>query len=193
MNCRLLFEQRPVDQEICKVLQEYPEVDQLRWEQESATIHSPSPVRDEEVLCRHVVDPAHYDGVTGTIKPTFFSDASSRGASCHRLAYTSEARIHKLALARVSVHNVMVGAADHRQAIGYAMIRAAAVREIHVATGGRRGAAIYDTAKADDVSHADICQLVSGKWDGKSVRAQLWQLAKDALVRFGAPPHKDSD
>jgi hypothetical protein len=44
--------------------------------------------------------------------------------------------------------------------------------------------AVYDTAKSNDPSHADICQLVKTKEMEKSVRVQLYWLAKDRLVLF---------
>lgn len=188
MDCRQFFEQHAETSEVCKALQAQPEADQLAWEHQKASLHSPAPVDDEELLCRQVVDPTHYDSVSGSIKPTFFDDASSRGASCHRLGYTSEAKIHQMTLARVQAHNAAAGAAVQRQAIGYAVMSASSMRNVRISPTGRRGVGIYDTAKADDQSHADVCQLASGKQDGKSVRAQLWELAKVSLTRFKQPP-----
>jgi hypothetical protein len=188
MDCRQFFEQHAQTSEVCKALQMQAEADQLAWERQKASPHSPAPVDDEEFLCRQVVDPTHYDCVSGSIKPTFFDDASSRGASCHRLSYTSDSLVHQMTLARVHAYNTTVSAAVERQAIGYAVMSAASIRSIRASSTGRRGVGIYDTAKPDDPSHADVCQLVSGKQDGKSIRAQLWELAKGGLKRFDAPP-----
>lgn len=187
MDCGQFFAQHADDSQVCKALQIRPEAEQVGWEQQTASPHSPGPVHNSEALCRQVVDPTHYDSVTGDITPTFFNDASSRGASCHRLAHTSEEKIFEMTLARIATHSDATDPQASKKAIGYAVMQASDVRNIKT-SAGRRGAGIYDTAKVDDRSHADICQLVSGKQDGKSVRAQLWELAKGALVRFKDEP-----
>jgi len=171
------------------VLQQHAELTQVACELESASVHSPSPVQNIEVLVRQVVDPTHFDHVTGTIKPTFFDDAANIGASCHRVQYTTETQIRQMTERRVALANQNPPKTGLRSAIGYASVSAIDVRSITTAGNpSRRGAAIYDTAKSDDISHADICQLVSGRQEGRSVRAQLWELAKDRLVIFSSLP-----
>lgn len=141
------------------------------------------------MLARQVVDPTHFDHVTGTIKPTFFDDAASIGASCHRVQYADDSQIRQMTEERVAQSNLNPPKTGLRSAIGYACISVARVRSIKPeGNPNRRGVAVYDTAKPDDISHADICQLVSGRQEGKSVRAQLWMLTKDRLVRFSALP-----
>lgn len=188
MTCREFFEAHKGNLEVCKALQNVSLDEQLAWEGEQASSHSAGPVQDDETLCRQVVDPTHFDSVTGTIKPTFFDDAANKGASCHRLQHTSPAHIQAMADSRVEASNANPPASGPKQAIGYATVAASEVRKITVAEpAGRRGAAVYDTGQSDDPSHADVCQIVGGRQQGKSVRAQLWQLAKDRLVRFDSP------
>lgn len=190
MNCCEFFSSIPEGQKPCKVLQTKTEDEQVAWESQVASAHSPGPVCTQEILARQVVDPTHFDNVTGTIKPTFFDDASSIGASCHRLSHTTPEAIQEITTARVSVANQNPPPSGLRQAIGYASISVEEVRAIQSEIGNgqsRRGAGVYDTAKHDDASHADICQLVSGTQKGKSIRAQLWRQAKDKLVRFSVP------
>jgi hypothetical protein len=143
------------------------------------------------MLCRQVLDPTHFDQVSGTIKPTFFDDASDKGASCHRLAHTSVEDVKGMTMARAEAMNINPPATGPRTAIGYTTFGAGEVRSIRPASSPpapivRRGAAVYDTGLPEDGSHADVCQLVAGRQEGKSVRAQLWKLAKDRLVRFAS-------
>ena len=188
-QCRAFFDVYRGDKEICKKLQALPEAVQLAWEFESASCHSPGIVANDELLCRQVLDPTHFDQVSGTIKPTFFDDASDKGASCHRLNHTSPEHVKAITLARTEAMNFNPPATGSRTAIGYTTFDAGEVRCIRPAFSPpaslvRRGVAVYDTGLAEDNSHADVCQLVSGRQEGKSVRAQLWRLAKDRLVRF---------
>ena len=194
MNCQEFFDSVKDEKEPCKLLQQHPEPLQLAWESECASIHSSSVVQNQESLARQVVDPTHFDQITNTIKPTFFDDAASIGASCHRLLYTTEDQICQMTESRVTQANLNPPKTGVRTAIGYAVIDVEEIRLIKTdGDPGRRGAAVFDTARADDVSHADICQLVSGRQEGKSVRAQLWMLSKDRLVRFDFSSALDSN
>lgn len=190
--CCKFFDENRCDKDICKKLQAFPELTQIAWESESASCHSPGVVANDELLCRQVLDPTHFDPVSGTIKPTFFDDASNKGASCHRLAHISHQAVREMADARTAAVNINPPATGSRTAIGYTTFEASEVRSIRLAASSlpavlpRRGAAVYDTGLPEDNSHADVCQLVAGRQEGKSVRAQLWKLAKDRLVRFEA-------
>lgn len=190
--CREFFEENRGNKEVCKKLQTLPESKQVAWELESASRYSPGIVANAEVLCRQVLDPTHFDRVSGTIKPTFFNDASDKGASCHRLSYTSVDAVKEMMIARAAATNINPPATGRRSPIGYTTFEAGEVRSIQVATNlqlpvaTRRGAVVYDTGLEEDRSHADVCQLVAGRQEGMSVRAQLWKLAKDRLVRFEA-------
>ena len=190
--CFEFFNENRGDKNVCKKIQTLPESKQAAWELESASSFSPGIVASSELLCRQVLDPTHFDRVTGTIRPTFFDDASDKGASCHRLAYTSKDTIVRMMVERTVALNINPPATGPRSVIGYTTFEAGGVRGIRIATSPppalamRRGAAVYDTGLPEDCSHADVCQLVSGRQEGKSVRAQLWKLAKDRLVRFVA-------
>jgi hypothetical protein len=188
MNCQLFFETHKGSKNYCKELQKYSEQQQIAWEMNSAfPAISPGIVINEEILCRQVIDPVHFDQVTGTIKPTFFDDASNKGASCHRLKHISIEVIKEITLKRVAEANINPPSTGPRVAIGIATLNASEVRGIMTAgISIRRGAGIYDTAKDDDASHADICQLVSGRIEGISIRAQLFKMAKDRLIYFAS-------
>jgi hypothetical protein len=185
MNCREFFESVQDDTAYCRALQTHPEHIQIGWEAEPASTASPSPIVSGEVLARQVIDPTHYDTVAKNIAPTFFDDVSSRGASCHRMKHITVEKIKEMAEARVAIVNLDPPKTGIRRAIGFTKLSALEVRNVYPESSpGRRGSAVYDTAKSDDISHADICQLVSGKQEGKSVRAQLFMLAKERLELF---------
>ena len=157
---------------------------QVAWESESASEFSPGPASHNETLFRQVLNPHHFDLVNGTIKPNFFDDASDKGASVNRLSHTTVELLRQSAQFRVDQINVNPPASGVRVLIGYTTVTVDEVRAVFADTPPRRALGVYDTAKHDDQSHADICQLVSGKQQGKSVRAQLFQIAKAKLVRF---------
>lgn len=193
MKCKEFFDSvKRGESKLSKELQTRSESIQVAWEDESASSYSPGVVQNAEVLARQIVDPTHFDRVTGTIKPTFFDDAASIGASCHRLNYIDYQTIQKMTEQRVAQANQNPPSTGPRTAIGYASVTAKEVRSIRPGSNpNRRGSAVYDTAKSDDNSHADICQLVSNRQEGKSVRAQLWELAKNRLMKFPPPQTND--
>ena len=185
MGCWEFFQANAGNNERCKALQLISPPEQLAWEEETASKYSPTVVGHAEVLCRHVENPTHFDELSGTIRPNFFDDASSKGASVNRLSHTTIEAVQQFAQAKVDATNQSPPNTGLRQLIGYTTITAEEVRSVFIPTGLRRALGVYDTAKPDDPSHADICQLVKGKQEGKSVRAQLYQIAKTRLVRFG--------
>jgi hypothetical protein len=184
MGCRDFFRTNTENKERCKALQEVSAITQIAWEMQSASEFSPGPVSHDEVLFRQVLNPTHFDPVNGTIKPNFFDDASDKGASVNRLGWTTIAKLRQSAQLRVNVINVNPPSTGPRELIGYTTITVSEVRSVFIDTPPRRALGVYDTAKPNDPSHADICQLVTGKRQGKSVRAQLYMLAKTRLVRF---------
>lgn len=184
MRCCEFFQANAENTQRCKALQAISEIDQLAWETQSASALSPGPTVHDELLCRNVENPTHFDVLSGTIKPTFFDDASSKGASVNRLNHTTIAVVRRNAQSKVDVVNQNPPNTGVRKLIGYTTITVAEVRSVLTDAPARRGLGVYDTAKPNDPSHADICQLVSGKQQGKSIRAQLYQIAKNRLVRF---------
>lgn len=184
MGCREFFQSNLENKEPCKLLQNLSSDEQLAWEVESASEYSPGPVSNSEELCRHVLNPVHFDPQNNSIKPSFFDDASGKGASVNRLFYTNIEQIREAAQARVDMINRNPPNTGLRQLIGYSNVTANDVRAIYTGSPSRRAIAVYDTAKSDDPSHADICQLVKSKEQGKSVRAQLYLLAKNRFKFF---------
>jgi hypothetical protein len=188
MSCRQFFDVNKENREYCKLLQEMPECQQLTWEKLSASEFSPGIVESNEELLRRVEDPTHFDSATGLIKPTFFDDASSKGASCFRLSHTTVSEIAENARKHIAEVNKNPPSTGPRTAIGYATFTANEVRKVFPASEpARRGAGVFDTGQKNDPAHADVCQLVSSKQASKSVRAQLFLIAKGRLVHFDPP------
>lgn len=184
MGCREFFQANTENKDRCKALQEICPDIQVVWETESASEFSPGPASNDETLFRQVLNPHHFDKISGTIKPTFFDDASDKGASVNRLGHTTVEILRQRTQLRIDQFNVNPPATGARELIGYTTITVEEIRAVIADTPPRRALGVYDTAKREDWSHADICQLVSGKKLGKSVRAQLFQIAKTRLVRF---------
>lgn len=193
MGCAQFFEEYKGNREICKELQARPLDELISWERESASEHSPGIVSDQEMLCRQVLSPLHYDAVLKKLKPSAFDDASNKGLSVNRLAHTSMVELAKAAKERV--------AASHKRSAeagvigkmpnnlwGFASFKCSDAKLIVSDDGDDRGKirgfAVYDTANKDDKSHADVCQISGGKLYGRSVRSKLADLANQRLNAF---------
>jgi hypothetical protein len=182
MKCVEFFQQDAGNIELCKELQKLSEDVQIVWESESASPDSPGIVEDAEILARQVLDPAFYDQATGEPKPTLFEHASSVGASVNRLLHTTSDQVHEHGKARALERS---DPGKPKTYVGYVTVNAGEVRRVVTggnAIGRRRGFGIYDTALPNDTSHADVCQLVSDRAQGRSVRLQLFELAKSSKL-----------
>ena len=184
MGCRDFFQGNAENNERCKALQSLDFEQQVAWESESASEYSPGPAGSDEKLSRQVLNPHHFDFLSDTIKPSFFDDASDKGASVNRLDHIEVETLRQNAQRRVDRVNLNPPSTGARVLIGYTTFSVEEVRSIFADSPPRRAFGVYDTARHDDRSHADVCQLVSSRQSGKSVRAQLFKIAKTRLVRF---------
>ncbi len=186
MTCIDFFSKNLGNPKICKLLQEIQIDKLLAWEFESATEHSPGPVSNKEFLYRQIWSPTHYDEATNTLAPTAFDDASNKGMSVNRLKYTSKEEVFQTANDRVENYNKVNPTKPSRSFPGAIRFVCADIRNITFLPpeeGARpvRGCAIYDTAYKNDLSHADICQIVQSKAHGRSVRLSILDLANKFL------------
>ena len=177
--CIEFFSDNSENKEKCKLLQKMSQDILLSWERESASKYSPSPVRDEEILCRQIFSPTHYDEETQEFTSTAFDDASSIGMSVNRLDYTSVDNVAQAANGRVTTHNE--SNLKQRSFPGIIKLNCDDIRKITVQDEGSnpiRGYCIYDTALEHDESHADICQIVKTKSQhGRSIRLKIRDIA----------------
>jgi hypothetical protein len=178
-DCHSFFTQYSTSGCLSRALQQIDETTLLVWEVASVTTCSPGAVAQSEYLARQVLDPAFFDASTGEIKPTLFDDASSRGASVNRCSYATDLELHARGVSRAE--EAAAHSTTPKTYIGFVRLRTSDVRAVFFE--GRRAFAVYDTASPSDPSHADVCQLISGKRAGRSVRSRLFQLSKGLLCR----------
>lgn len=179
--------------EISKVLQGVEPPTQLHWE--STSVHpelSPGPVHDDEVLCRPMINPVHYDTATGMLKPTAFDDCSSIGLSVDRLAHVTTERSLQKARARVTEYNARPDKKLERSLVGHTVLSVAAVRSVvalqqlqrQSELETRRALGVYDTSLDGEPEHADVLQLVPGKQAGRSARRDLFELGNRGFIKL---------
>jgi hypothetical protein len=162
MMCIDFFLENADNKEKCKLLQDISQDTLLNWEHEIASQYSSSPVGDEEILCRQILSPIHYDEDAKELTATAFDDASSLGMSVNRLDYTSVNNIAQAANCRVTSYNE--SNLKQRSFSGIVELNCDDIRKITVKENDSspilRGFCVYDTALENDKSHADICQIV---------------------------------
>ena len=187
MTCIEFFSQNSSNTQKCKLLQDIQEDILLRWELETASEHSPCPVKDTEYLYRQIISPIHYDEETKTFTPTAFDDASNKGLSVNRESYATENDISFKGIERVNNFNVNSPEKPQRTFSGVVRFYCYDIRQITVNTkqglSPVRGFCVYDTALQEDKSHSDICQIVKSKADGRSARSKLRDLANSFIAR----------
>jgi len=185
MKCIEFFSQNSSNNQKCKLLHNFPQDKLLAWELETASEYSPKTVSNEEVLCRQILSPVHYDRETNTFTTAAFADASSIGMSVNRLGYTSKEHIARMANDRVGQHN-QSNPDKQRSFFGTIHFVCDDIRQITVQTeedvNPVRGFAVYDTALEQDRSHADICEIVKKKSHTRSVRLSIRDLANNFLA-----------
>lgn len=191
MDCTEFFTQNSGNKQKCKELQELPEPQLLDWEAQPASTHSPGPVQDNEILCRQIVSPIHYDPETDTLTVSAFADASSLGMSVNRLSHATKEYIEELGADRVFRHNE-ANPEKERLYLGTVQFLCADVRKITVQLeddpAPLRGFGVYDTALETDPSHADICELVKKKAHTRSIRLSLRDLANAFIAGYVPRP-----
>lgn len=189
-GCADFFIEHETDKERCKALQSVKAETLLAWELEPASEHSPGPVDNSEVLYRQMLNPTHYDPVLKVLKVTAFSDTSDKGGSVNRAKYVEKGAVLAAAKLRVEQINERKGPGSEVALWQLIELHCADVRAIttplNSETPNVRAFGVYDTALKDDNSHADICQIVSGKETGRSVRSKLLDLANAYLKQQAA-------
>lgn len=185
MGCRDFFSSNSENKERGYLLQTESEATQIDWELSSASKHSPGPVEDAEDLIRYWISPFHFNTATGQLKPTAFEDASDKGLSVNRSKFTTPEAVQAMAVDRVDEWNKNNPTREQRTLLGYSTFTAGEVRS--VMTDGsppRRALGVFDTAKPDDASHADVCQLVKSNQGGRSARTLLREVALASYKSF---------
>lgn len=176
MNGQEFFSQNKGNSGKVKLLRQYPEADQLGWELERTSIHSPFVVDSSENIIRSIIDPIHTEG--SEIKPTAFDDVFTHGLSVNRESLVSIGSIVEAQLARVdSFNSTKVIDKPARSYVGYVTFSVSLLRSILI--NNRRQIGVYDTSTNEDVSHAEVCELIGGELAKRSARASIYQMAKN--------------
>lgn len=160
----------------------------LEWEALPAAEMSPGPVQDSERLYRQLLDPVHWNAGAGELKPDAFCDVERIGLSVNRIEHSSLDALEAAAETRVSNWNRDNPNKPARKFIGFAVFECGDVRAQlctpEGASSSTRLFAVFDTARQNDESHADVCRVDGGGYDKyHKVRAKaiLWELGNRAL------------
>lgn len=118
----------------------------------SASRHSPGVVLSEEELVRQVHSPVHWDSATNEVKLGFYDDLTSKGLSVNRRKYANSDDLSNVSHSRAT--------SSGREAVGFVCAIASSINKLLSDENGQLGA-VFDTAKHDDPSHADVCATVA--------------------------------
>lgn len=186
MGCREFFDENADNDKLCKALQAETLETQISWESQVASNHSPMPVNDLEDVVRYWQTPHHYDSTAGALKVTAFDDAAGFGLSINRLNFTTLATVRAAAQLRVDDWNKSHTERPQRYLLGYSTLTVSEIRDVMTSSAFlvRRGLGVYDTAKHDDNSHADICQIASDAQGGRSARYLMRDRANKLFNKF---------
>lgn len=146
--------------------------------------HSHGPVRGNERLARFVLSPVHVDK-KGRIKPSLFSHAATKGCSIQReSASTDELLAWLEGFLRKGKPDVAW--------CGVVVATAETVRSLRAARKDLQCFAVYDTAQADNVSHAEIFESYPiDEADGPEARKELLRIFSGET--FSSQQYRNSD
>jgi len=154
------------------------EPDRIAWESVPASEYSPEPVGNDEVLCRQLVQPIHFQD-DGSIDPAAFDDVMNKGLSTDRLKYRDLAESQIEGIARAERHNTEFPMKPRRELVAFAQFNAGDIRDVTPMNSNHRALAVYDTALPDNPAHADICFIAEKTKENKrSIRSKLCDVAK---------------
>ncbi|RZF24628.1 hypothetical protein EVC45_37930 [Paraburkholderia sp. UYCP14C] len=178
--CSDFFAEHAEDNQKVKALQKIPEA--LAWEGETASDHSPGVVKNEELIVRQVMHPNFFDDEKQKIKPIWFDDVTNRGFSSDRLAYTTVEEVIARAKARADERNAKPENAEKPPVTVHSLGKLPVSRIREVICDDARAFGVYDTARADNISHTDVCQLANGTQKARSIRYELYAMTEHVLV-----------
>jgi hypothetical protein len=184
MECQSFFAEHKGDKELCKKLMLMGEAELLAWENETASVFSPGVVEDSEILYQQILDPTNLDEAKTGLHPMAFDTATGVGMSTNRFSYTTVDRLIASGNARANSFNEKNPTAKQRALWGFVPLRVSLIRSIISTYTGTRGLFVFDTALADDPSHADICQGVKEPKAVRGVRFELYNMVRASVLRL---------
>lgn len=120
----------------------------LEWEKESVSSYSCGTVKDAEILARNIYSPHDYDKTTGKLNSLSFDNVLNRGLSVLRFDDIGHDEVVNIG------HGKKKAAHEYH---GYITVQTKCIRECIIDT--KRAMAVYDTALAHLLIHADICSI----------------------------------
>lgn len=186
--CQEFFQRQREPKELGPELRSLAHETVLPWELIPSSEQSPSPVQNDELLYRQMVDPVHWNSLKHEFTPGAFSDFDSIGMSVNRIKFSTFEDLTYQALERVAKHKQKFPDRPPRTFLGFSVLRCLEIREQTLqADNGEfiRLFGVFDTASLEDKSHADIIRL-SGKESDKLHKARakyiLWELGNQFLI-----------
>lgn len=166
---------------------------QLELEAKTVSSHSPGPVHDAELVVRAIDQPLHFSD--GEFTPAAFTDCASVGMSVDRLEHCTEHQAWAGAEARLHtwhINRIAAGKArTERQVLALVVFAVAELRAMRLIVNSKpeRALGVFDTAKPENVAHADVVILVAGKPAERSLRHSFYAAAKrDTRFRLASAP-----
>jgi len=127
-------------------------------------------------VLRVVFNPIHIDPETGDFKPSVIAEAMKWGCSVQRETHCDEQAAW--ALGERMADEKSQAAPDKPRAVhALAVLDVADLRRI-ADEKGTRAVAVYDTAKVDNLAHADVCVIHPNRSAQRAARADLFELAR---------------
>lgn len=154
---------------------------QCRCECVSVSPHSPKALEPPEVLIRVLVAPLHVR--KGKITSSALSAAETSGLSIFRDAIATDDQIK--AVAEFLVSKARISSGEKAGVFGVLRMITSTVRTCKASGENENAYCVYDTALADNPSHAEVFQRVAG---GDKVRSETRRQALLSVVRSNFVP-----
>lgn len=169
------FSDDTIAQTKCVALQSHHE-QALSWENISVSKFSPGTVTNDEILVRAMFDPIHVDKETGEIKPTAYDDAIDKGLSTNRHKYSE---LYEIEIKAIEQAKEASKTRTPREYLGYVIASVSNIRNQYVYE--KRIFAVFDTSLFDDISHADVCTILSKDHHEALTRKSVKKLIRGRL------------
>jgi hypothetical protein len=135
------------------------------------------------VLIRTIFSPVQINHETGLVDPVHFRhDALRRGLSVNRKSHASEADLR----AKIETKIARDKNEGKRQDDFYKAVTAICedIRDLLSEEDGSRLFCVYDTATAEDPSHADVCQTLEPASGAANRRARSMKISRELEKAF---------
>ena len=184
MRCIEFFEANPEGKKF-KLLVDKTEAELVAWEKETASLHSPGPVNDDELVYHQILDPTNLTEARDGLNPKSFDTATGIGMSVNRIAHATLDQMKELGRARADAFNAAnPGNPQPRSLWGFVPIQVSLVRSLISKVTNTRGLFVFDTGLPHDISHADIGQVTRDQKGIRAIRLELYDMVKGAAFRI---------